>query len=153
MSHLHLFVIPGAFNYLYSGSIVLLTIWRGRWRERTVALAWAFPDFLFPGLIRFYLCSQWCLVGHPPLSAWLSLSCDVFMLGVCALVAARADRYWTIWAGAFAFLSVLTDVLAAVLPGLTYWAYISADQVWWLAIGAATAWGCIGDVGDRKARP
>jgi hypothetical protein len=131
--------------YVYGGAIVVLAMFKGGWRERAVALTWTVPDGLIPTLIRAHLCSSWCLGGARPLSAWLSLSCDLVMLGVCALAAVRADRYWVIWAGAAALLSVLSDALAIAAPGLvTALGYFFADQIWWFAIGAAVIWGCFG---------
>jgi hypothetical protein len=136
--------------------VVVLAIWRGRWRERVVAFTWLFPDNFIPGAIRWYVCSHFCMAGAHPFSPWLSLIADLVMLGVCAWVIFRANRYWTIWACAFALLSIVTDVVAIVISGLAMqFAYWWADQVWWLLLGAAVAWGCIGDrtaVAARSAR-
>jgi hypothetical protein len=145
MSHLHLFVIPAWFEDLFMAATILAAFLKGGWRERIVALVWAFPDDLLPNLIRRYVCESYCYYGSPPLGPWIALTSDLVMLAVCVWLARRADRYWIIWAGAFALLSVLTDMLAILLPGLvTVWAYMSAGEAWFLLIGAATLWGSLG---------
>jgi hypothetical protein len=142
--HLHLFVIPSWFDYAFCAATVLIAAVFGGWRERVIALTWAFPDFLLPGLVREYVCTHWCAGGPVPISPWLALACDVVMLAACVWGARRTDRYWIIWTGSFALLAVLTDGLAIVARGVvTEWAYLSADEAWWCLMGGATIWGCL----------
>jgi hypothetical protein len=152
-AHLHLFAIPPWVNMAFCISIVLLAAMRGWWLEWIVTAAWAFPDFVIPGLIHNAYCPNWCLSGPRPVGVWMLLCCDLAMLGACALAAARADRYWVIWAGSLAFLSVLTDVMGLALPGvISHWALFSADEVWWVLIGVVIAWGVLGARGG-STRP
>jgi hypothetical protein len=145
MSRLHLFLMPFWVTQLWLGAVTVLALWRGGWRERVVAVA--FQPFSW-GLVLLagrFICSDFCcLAGPHPLKPWLSLINDLVLFAACAWSAWRADRYWIIWAGALAWLSVLTDALAIAMPGMTEWAYSSADLVWAYLFGAALLWGAVG---------
>jgi hypothetical protein len=61
------------------------------------------------------------------------------ILGVCLSAARRSDRYWTIVASSFALLSVVTHVFR-LARGVTAWAYLSLERVWYVfLLGALCA--------------
>jgi hypothetical protein len=76
------------------------------------------------------------------LPVWFSPAWDVVILVICVGCALRGNRYWTIAASSFALLAVVTYQLR-VAPGVTTWAYLSAQRVWAVALVAvllAGAW-------------
>ncbi|MEO8112946.1 MAG: hypothetical protein ABI655_01100 [Phenylobacterium sp.] len=142
---LHLFIIPNWFSHLFLSSVTLLAFWKGGWRERVIAS-------LQPVYVVVH--SLW-----PEASYWASDSLaggfergyDAVMLAVCLICARRADRYWVIWASAFALLSVVTDVAGQTVPHVTMWAYSSANVIWTYLLDAAILWGVWGSARDRPA--
>ena len=136
-------MIPEWVHLLLCAVVGGIAAWKGRWRERAAAAAWVLIGWVWPYVTGRYLCSHWCVGGPHPLRPWLSLADDLALLIVYVLVAWRADRYWIVWTGSFAMLSMLTDALAIVVPGTTIWAYASADIVWMYFSAATIIWGCL----------
>jgi hypothetical protein len=66
----------------------------------------------------------------PPLRGTLV---DVATLAVCLTLVLRGRSYWTIWAAASGLLSVLTQ-LFWIVPGISLWAFYSAQQAWYLVL-------------------
>lgn len=129
---MHLFVIPGWFSTILFAGLAVLAIWRGGWRERTLAVALAVEMVL-----SIYLYP----VGptHP---IWREPVYDALILALCMACVVRAERYWSIWACSFALLGEISD-LTIFAPGITHWAAFSASLVWSYAIGAAVLWGVL----------
>jgi hypothetical protein len=63
---------------------------------------------------------------------------------VCLAVALRGRRYWTIWAAASQFLTMVTDILRLVAP-LGDWAYYSAQIAWASVLVAVLMFGSLTD--------
>jgi hypothetical protein len=142
-------MIPVTIQSRFVVLVLVAALVKGGVRERAVALAWAFPNYLFPMMISEFVCSNWCMTGS--LRVQLALFDDLILLSACALAALRADRYWVLWAGSLALLSVLTDAVVLSVPELTYWEFAAADTVWWFLTGAAIAWGVAGAWRGRRA--
>jgi hypothetical protein len=146
MSHLQILYLPQsarvAINLLFVVLVVASAIVRGGLAERILALTWLGPDYQFSVAFRELFCKDMCM--GEPLSGLISLTCDLVMLAACVWAARRVDRYWVIWAGSFAMVSVFTDALVVLVPSVTIWSHMAADVLWWYLIGAAIAWGALG---------
>lgn len=136
---MHLFVIPFWFNVLVTEAVVLIAFWKGGWRERTVAGVHQVNALL----------SYACVLTSCPLQSWdaprgmfvtVDLVTDGAILAACLICAARSDRYWPIWASAFALARIASDLLA-FQPGVTLWASLSANLIWRYLIDACIVWG------------
>jgi hypothetical protein len=67
---------------------------------------------------------------------------DIVTLLVCLALVLRGRNYWTVWAAASALLSVLTQ-LFWVVPGISLWAFYSAQQAWYLVLIGAVMLGSL----------
>lgn len=65
---------------------------------------------------------------------------DVTALAVCLYLVLTGRRYWMIWVAAAQVLSVVTEALRHV-PGVTVWAYYSAQIAWGLVLDVALVLG------------
>lgn len=123
---MQLFTIPPLINLALTASATLVVIWRGGWRERTLALTMLLtilPYGVSVCALQFGR-SPW-QVPEPFL-----IVVGVGHLSLCLAFALRSDRYWTIWASALGVLSVATYVAKGLMPEFGAWAYASAQIVW-----------------------
>jgi hypothetical protein len=128
---MHLANIPwevGAVGALAMGAAAA---WRGGPTERrfaAVQLTFVLdPDFAF-----------W----RAPL-AWHGAPADVIVLAAGLTCVIRGRSYWTIWACAVAVLNIVSDIIYAVVPGVSLWAYLSAELVYSYAMTLIVLWGSI----------
>lgn len=120
---------------------MLFALWKGGWRERALAGVHQANSMI----------AYWCLATHCPLNgywgplgwrmAW-DLTSDSAILVTCLIGAWRSDRWWVMWASAFALARVVTD-LFSLHPDVTYWAAASANIMWEHLINACLVWGVI----------
>jgi hypothetical protein len=75
----------------------------------------------------------------PPLRG---IPVDVATLAVCLTLVLRGRAYWTVWAAGSALLSVLTQLLW-IFPGISLWAFYSAQQAWYLVLIGAVGVGAL----------
>jgi hypothetical protein len=147
--HIHLFVLPLWAGGLFSILVTTLAVVWGRWRESAMAVAWALTGYWVPILIREFLCAHWCLSG--PSGRAVSVIPGLVMLAICVLGLRFARGYWTLWVGSLVLISVLTDLIAVSVPGVTVWAVGTADLVWWWLMGAVIVWGALGSAREGGA--
>lgn len=136
MLNVQLFVIPPWFTCAWVLSYGLVTLWRGGWRERIIASSQAAQFFLMPMFCSFEPCSYGDRLSH-------ELASDTAMLAICLACGWRTERYPLLWACSFALLSVATDLMAVFIPGVTGWAYNSANIVWAYLLGICVLWSAI----------
>ncbi|MEO8115573.1 MAG: hypothetical protein ABI655_14395 [Phenylobacterium sp.] len=123
---------------LYLGSAyglltVVFALWRGRWRERTVAVAVlvsSVAEYAYAWLALGIAPRLGPLPGWRAPPVWYEPATDVLILAVCVACALRSDRYWTIWASSFALLSVALHLVWPFTTGLTWWAHAWAMDIW-----------------------
>ncbi|MEO8115571.1 MAG: hypothetical protein ABI655_14385 [Phenylobacterium sp.] len=122
--------------------VVGFALWRGRWRERTLAAAmlvsavglsadWWFSYWVAPFLGAY---DGW-RPGLPP--AWFEPLTDVVILAVCLTCALRSDRYWPIWASSFALLTIVVHLVWPLTSGLTSWTHTWAMDIWFSLMATA----------------
>lgn len=81
-----------------------------------------------------------------------TLIVDTLTLAICLALVLYGRSYWTIWAAASAFLSVVTNGLRIAIPDLTPWSYYSAQVALFLALGGIVFVGPLLSPGQRPAR-
>jgi hypothetical protein len=136
---LHLFVVPIEINHALVTGVALLAFWRGGWRERLLSGAQV-AYFIFPQRCASLACPP---AEFHRLAAGVLLQ-DGVQLVLCLACLMGAARYWVVWAGAFALLSLVTDAIA-FSPRGSYWSGAAADAVWMYGANAAIlygAWTC-----------
>lgn len=109
----------------YGVAVASVALWKGGRPERAVG-ATVLVEFLTQGHVLPHV--------HAP--HWLEQAWDIVILATCVICALRSNRYWTIWASSFALLSVVTPALR-FMPGVGWWAYLSAERVWAILLVAA----------------
>jgi hypothetical protein len=77
---------------------VALSLWRGAWPERTVAVG------MFVGSISTALFQD---KTHINAHQWADLAVDIAYLCLLAGVALRSNRWWPLWATAFQLINVV----------------------------------------------
>ncbi|HEY2708362.1 MAG TPA: hypothetical protein VGI95_09935 [Caulobacteraceae bacterium] len=138
---MHLFLIPTWVTAIFFVAVSCASLWKGGWRERTVAI-------VLTGEIIFstFICGPWsCKLGFlnawaPDPWLWRPTLDDVVVLAVCFACVIKAERYWTVAACSVALLGVAAD-LAALAPGVTRWAYSSATLVFSYLVAFTVLWG------------
>jgi hypothetical protein len=136
---MHLFTIPQWAMVAYGVGGSLYALRRGGPPQRAVAAAVVVGIATECGAPTYWTIPD----GY-------SLTWDTVVLATCVICALRSDRYWTIAASSFALLEVVTDLMGFV-PGVSLWAYLSADRVWTILLVAsllAGTWRA-----DRAQRP
>ncbi|MEO8115438.1 MAG: hypothetical protein ABI655_13715 [Phenylobacterium sp.] len=115
------------FTVTFFCSVALIAFWEGGWRERAIASGQVLVIAL-----GHHACHTWqCWgPGRPPLMVLRPLIDDAFLLAICLVCAHRADRYWVLWASAFALLCVVTDLVGLFPSRLTQWAVASGSVIW-----------------------
>lgn len=126
MLNLQLFVIPTWFHVAWMATLSLTSFWRGGWREQVIAAS---------HVIQLATTVAICVLGPCwlnglPNPLWRNVASDAAMLAICLACAWRTERYFVLWASSFALLCVATDLLGLFVPGVTVWAYASANIVW-----------------------
>jgi len=113
-------------------AVVVSALWKGQWRERLIALVFAFPSVLYlwlpPG-------SLFHLARGPR-----ALIDDLILFAACLICVRGARRYWVIWAAAIVLLEVIADVAMLLDPDVTYWAAASANVMWSWILGGLLIW-------------
>lgn len=124
---LQLFYIPFWFTLGFVCLGAVAAFWKGDWRAQAIA-----SSQVVGFVLGEYICRTWTCWGptRAPIMAWRGTAADLVTLTICLACAYRADRYWVLWASAFAVLTVATDLTGALLPGVTPWAIGSAGIVW-----------------------
>lgn len=148
MVHPRLFIIPAPLNHALALAVVAVAFWKGRWRERLVAVAFVLPlpvHALFP-LDRIALPQNlaWCV---------RSLTDDLVLLAACLIAVRGARRYWVIWTAALALLEVVTDATVLLDPDVTLIAFGSANIIWSWCLAAVVMWASLTNPGARGAGP
>lgn len=142
MLGVHLFVIPAWFATSLYLFVALAALWKGGWRERT--LAWL--ELLLLAVERAACPGTACA----PLFPAPQMVVDSLMLAACFVCLVRAERYWVVWASSFGLLALISD-LTAFLPHVSQWAWHSATLIWSYLLAATILWG-IGQ-NARATRP
>jgi len=113
--HPRLFVVPLALSHTMMIAVVVSALWKGQWRERLIALVFAFPSVLYlwlpPG-------SLFHLARGPR-----ALIDDLILFAACLICVRGARRYWVIWAAASANV-----MWSWILGGLLIWASFTAPR-------------------------
>ena len=129
---LHLFRIPDWFNVGFDCVVALVAFWRGAWRARAIAACQVVLDAW-----SFGVCLAWACwgPGRPSIMAWRPMGEHAVLLAVCLACVWRTDRYWVLWAGSLALLSIVTDTMSFI-PEVSPWASGSANLVWSYSLNA-----------------
>lgn len=120
--------IPLWFTWTWTLAAIAAGRWRGGFAGRVVAAILA---------IQLARGTFWDIPFAQTVAA------DLLTLAVCLALVLRGCRWWTVWAAASALLSVCTDVLRIAIPGLTPWAFYSAQVAWFHVLGAALLGGAL----------
>lgn len=122
-----------------------LAVLRGRDQERmaTVGLlaAWAFSMVVFRQRSQE---TQWAILG---------IDLALFLLYVWMALGSR--RFWPLFVAGFQLLALVTHLARALDPGISGWAYLTAERIWsylvliTIGYGAWTAPYCA----DTEAEP
>jgi hypothetical protein len=133
-------VIPPWVNVAATVSATSVTLWLGGWRERTLAafiLVTFFPAYGMAAIDLYMGRPQW----HPPYGFYWAV--DMVELAICLAFALTSNRYWTIWASSLCLLGPATRLVRQSFPGVTPYAYASAQIIWFyllLAVLVGGAW-------------
>lgn len=141
MLNLQLFVIPKWVHAVVLSALMLGVFWRGGWRERFIASSHLAQFVITVTACRFVMCWRDGL----PNPIWRTLASDTAMLAVCLFCAWRTERHLLLGASSFALLSVITDLLGLFMPGVTVWAYGSANIVWAYLLDLCVLWSALSD--------
>lgn len=117
-------------------SVVAIALWRGGREERLGGLAVAFQ-----ALNEHVAWLRWS-IGWPA---------DVVALAVFLPMVLVSRRWWTVWALASVALSLVTDVIDALVR-LSRWSYLSAELTWYYVLLAALTWGVLSRVRSPSSR-
>lgn len=147
LGEIHLFVIPNWVHWLAACGVAAAALRYGGWAARLLGVV----QLLIFVQARLTCSATLCaFAGATFPSRWHSLAVDALLFAVCLGCAWRTPRYWVLWASAFALLSVVTDVAWLFVPGVTFWAAVSANIIWWYGAALAVLWGVLGDRGTPR---
>jgi hypothetical protein len=119
----HTFIVP----FLWS-AIALAAVWRGRWEERVVAMAFAVTLTILAAAPRY---SGFAHLYEVSASRAGVLGVGFAFLAVLLVVALRSERIWPSWAAAFQALIIVSHLAFMMRPDLIEpWAYISSVVIW-----------------------
>jgi hypothetical protein len=125
---LQLFYIPPWTNLTVGVAVTSLVLWKGGWRERTLAAMILSADVFGYGV----QCMGYYWGWQPwPVPPWFGWTVDIGELATCVAFALSSNRYWTIWASSACLLGPATRIVRSAVPGVTPWAYQSAQVIWW----------------------
>lgn len=135
----HTFIVP----FLWS-AIALAAVWRGRWEERVVAMAFAVTLAILSAAPRYHGFAHLYDVAGSRVGV---LGVGLAFLAVLLVVALRSRRMWASWAAALQMLIIVSHLAFMARPDvIESWAYISSVVIWtwWeiiaLSFGVADAW-------------
>jgi hypothetical protein len=133
---LHLFIVPFWITAVVSYSTTLAALLSRDRRAIAIAACTAFSITVW--LFSYFFCRDWTCGGPrlPQIMAWRWLAEDIVTIAVCLACVRRAQRYWVLWAASIALLYLATDLMGALVPRVTPWAYRSAGIVWIYALNA-----------------
>lgn len=118
-------------------SILAAAIWKGGWRERTVAAL--NPAYFIVASVVGSL--GWFGAFEYPAVAWRSVCLNLLQAAVLIPVVVRARRYWVLWAASIELLAVTVALIAALGGGISIWTWAAANNFWALAFDAMVLFG------------
>lgn len=122
---------------IFELSIFAAAIWKGGWRERTVA-AFNPAYFIIVGLAGNL---GWFGAFDYPEVAWRSVCLTLVQLVILAPVVVRAQRYWVLWAASIELLALTIALMAALGGGIGGWTWLVANNFWALAFDGVVLFG------------
>lgn len=134
---MHLFYFPIWLDIAPICLVALLALWCGdRW-TRAISI-WQ-VIWLANWWFGLTLCHGWQCLGPTPhwVVRWLWLAWDLITLAICLAGVWRVQRYWILCAASFTLLLLASRALGTFLPGVSQWAYLSADLVWFFGLSAS----------------
>jgi hypothetical protein len=100
--------------------VCALALWRGRDDERLAAA----------GTLANWAISLVVFRSNSEATQWYVMAVDSALMVLLVWLALRSQRYWPLFAAAFALLMVLTHIAHALDTGVTGWAYLTAILIW-----------------------
>jgi len=119
--------IPKELNFVLGLIVITVAVWRGGLGERAGAAV-----FSLQVINEDVAALRWS-IGWP---------IDVITFAAFLALVLLGRRYWTIWALASVVLSLVTDVLDAIMA-LDRWAYLSAQLVWYYVLSGSLFFGAL----------
>ncbi|MEO8115415.1 MAG: hypothetical protein ABI655_13595 [Phenylobacterium sp.] len=124
---MQLFMIPPWVNVAAVVSATSLVLWKGGWRERTLAAMILLAFLPSYGLEFLGDCRGWPPWNMPVGFYW---AVDIVELATCVAFALSSNRYWAIWASSLNLLGPATRIVRSLVPSVSHWAYLSAQIIW-----------------------